>query len=131
MFHRIRRPRPALTGVAAIALTLGLGAMATPTLAASDDCATRVSALETTLGLEERQTVDGVTLIRGDTIEEAGGETTYAETGPATPRENWFGSAPKKAAALKHLETAIEHREQGDMKACNRALDMAHEALDS
>jgi hypothetical protein len=108
------------------ALVLGAGLiLATAAPSAAADCSERIDAMKTALELRERKTDAGPVLERGVAIEEDGGTTVYAKTGPATPRENWFGDNPEKAAAVADLKTAIDARERGDSEACVSAIDNA------
>ena len=129
------------------------GALALP-LPAFADCATRISAVEkhpaiaedgeTDAGAaaktdrsaaaaaapgQEEEVVDKEVIGDGAAVQEAGGETVYAEGGPATPRENWFGSPPKKAAVLAHLKTAKDEQQAGNEKACLDSIEKAEKAM--
>lgn len=132
---------------------LAAGAIAAP-LPAFADCATGIAAVENhpafmeagatsreedsdttqsgksaSTGSQE-QVVEEEVVGEGKAVEESGGETVYQEDGPATPRENWFGSPPDRAAVLAHLETAKEARKSGDEKACLESLEKAEKVME-
>lgn len=48
-------------------------------------------------------------------VKDEKGATKYQEGGPATPRENWFGSKPELSAVIAHLNTAKDALAKGDM----------------
>jgi len=116
------------------------------------DCATRISAVENHPAIteeagsgaaatmdqsepadvaadQEEEIVKEEVVGEGTAVHEGGGETVYQEGGPATPRENWFGSPPDKAAVLTHLETAKEAQGTGDEKACLESIEKAEKAM--
>ncbi len=114
--------------IAVAAALFGLTAL--PGATAAADCAAGIEAIKERLELHERPTDAGPILNKGKAIEEDGGTTVYAETGPATPRENWFGDSPGKAAALVKLEEAIAARESGDTEACTARIEEARLILE-
>jgi hypothetical protein len=117
-----------------LALAGGVAALLVlPTAAGAVECDSGIATVAEKLGLQEQETESGVGLSRGtDTekgtaIEEDGGTTVYAETGVATPRENWFGDSPDKAEALGKLEQAMDARAAGEGNLC---VEHVQEALD-
>jgi hypothetical protein len=122
---RIRHALPA-----ACALALAAAGFAAPAPAAQDGCADRIRTVQERLNLVERVSVEGPVLEQADAIQEDGGTTAYAETGPATPRENWFGDSPDRAAALAELEDAMAAREAGNMQRCQTSIQEAQRILD-
>ncbi|MEQ8604560.1 MAG: hypothetical protein RIB45_14695 [Marivibrio sp.] len=112
------------------ALTLAAAVAAPAAGALAEDCGARINQVAAHPAIETETAVDGETVVkRGDAIETEGGTTTYSESGPAVPRENWFGDAPQFSALLGYLETAIEHNERGDEAACNEAVGEAEDLL--
>lgn len=62
-------------------------------------------------------------------VKDEKGVTKYQEGGPATPRENWFGSKPELSATLSHLDTAKDALAKGDMATCNAKMDQVESVL--
>jgi hypothetical protein len=96
---------------------------------AATDCKQGIEELKQSLKLRERRTDAGPVLEQGVAIQEDGGTTVYADTGPAVPRENWFGDSPDKASAVVELEEAIAARESGDLENCRQAVNEAKNYL--
>lgn len=63
-------------------------------------------------------------------VKDDGKVTKYQDGGPATPRENWFGSKPELSAVLSHLDIAEEALANGDMPTCNAKMDQVESILE-
>jgi hypothetical protein len=120
------RMRPFLAPTA-VGLALALASVGGAQAAV--ECKQGIEELKQELQLRERETDAGPVLEQGVAIEEEGGTTVYADTGPAVPRENWFGDSPDKASAVVELEEAIAARDDGDMESCRQAVTEARDFL--
>jgi len=113
------------------AVTLAAAIAAPHAAASAEDCGARINQVIAHPAVEIETTVDGESVVkRGDAIKTEGGTTTYSESGPAVPRENWFGDPPQFSALLGYVETAMAHNEKRDEAACNQAIGEAEDLLE-
>lgn len=126
---------------------LAVAAMVLP-VPAFADCATRIDVVESHPAFatnsdqeqtesapaapgNEEEVVQKEMVEKGDSVQENGGETVYADGGPATPVENWFVPEENKVVVLTHLDTAKKAHEAGDESACIEAIEQAETALEA
>lgn len=69
-------------------------------------------------------------VVSDNAVKDDGKVTKYQDGGPATPRENWFGSKPELSTVLSHLDTAKDALAKGDMPTCNANMDQVESILD-
>lgn len=74
--------------------------------------------------------LDHPAIVSDTAVKDDGKVTKYQDGGPATPRENWFGSKPELSAVLAHLDAAKEALNKGDMPTCNVKMDQVEAILE-
>lgn len=112
-----------------LALTLA-AALSAPAAANAEDCGARINQVVSHPAVQTETTVDaGAAVQEGDAVKTESGTVAFSETGPAIPRENWFGDKPQHAALIGYIETAMAHNADGDEPACNQAIGEAEELL--
>lgn len=113
-----------------IALTLAAALSAPAGAANAEDCGARINQVVSHPAVETETRVDDAPVVEsGDAVKTENGTVTFSESGPAIPRENWFGDKPQHAALIGYLETAREYNEDGDEPACNQAIGEAEALL--
>ena len=112
-----------------LALTLA-AALSAPAAANAEDCGARINQVVSHPAVQIQTNVDDAPVVEsGDAVKTEDGTVTFSETGPATPRDNWFGDKPQHAALIGYIETAMAHNADGDEPACNQAIGEAEELL--